>query len=178
MRVEALLLQDTPAKRLAGISKLSPFAASLMLSALCGRTVSHIHRVDPDEDGDDSDSVFWKRHRRLDNVLLDCLQHLPERMHLHSAVQNPNIVMIHINIHTSTICLHQTALEKTDRSSTGAPSNLIAESKQRCLIAAENVATLMRVIAPEVMAHVSSYNPVISVPTACHHELPLSTDLV
>ena len=149
-----------------------------MLSNLCGRTVSHIHRVDPDEDGNEPDVVFWRRHRRLDKVLLDCLQHLPERMKLHSAVQNPNIVMIHMNIHSSIICLHQTALERNDQTTGGSPGNSISESRQRCLTAAENIATLLRVVGPEIMAHVSTfcYTAIISVPTASSRMFCLSTD--
>lgn len=91
-----------------GPSNLSSFGGVVLMAALFGRNLTHLHRPTPDDHDDDLDNgEFWKRHRDLDSVLLNTALSLPDELRLPLGLNNPNVVFMNMNIHTSTICLHQ-----------------------------------------------------------------------
>jgi hypothetical protein len=81
----------------------------------------------------------------MDNVLLNTALALPDALRLPSGLNDSNIVFMNMNIHTSTICLHQAAIFKADRNRM--PARISAESKVRCITAAAEIASIMRQIS-------------------------------
>lgn len=79
---------------------------------------------------------------------------MPSNLKLPSGLSNPNIVFTNMNIHTSTICLHQAAIYKADKNHL--PASISAESKVRCISAANEVASIMRMISHLDLSAVSS----------------------
>jgi hypothetical protein len=157
----------------AGASKLSAFGGIVLMASLFGRNLIHLHRPDADGCDDDLNGDFWKRHRAIDNILLSTSLSMPPHLRLPNGLPNPNIVFTNMNIHTSTICLHQAAIYKADKNHL--PASISAESKVRCITAANEIAAIMRLVSHidlssvspidgEAMynAHKSQMNPFIS----------------
>lgn len=115
------------------------------MACLFGRNLTHLHRPDPNDRDDDLNGEFWKRHRHLDNILLNTSLSLPAHLRLPAGVGNANIVFLNMNIHTSTICLHQAAIFKADKNLLS-PS-VASESKTRCILAAAEIASIMRMVS-------------------------------
>jgi hypothetical protein len=126
----------------AGATKLSAFGGIVLMATLFGRNLTHLHRPDIDDRDHDMNGEFWKRHRLLDNILLNTSLCLPNQLKLPAGLNNPNIVFTNMNIHTSTICLHQAAIFKADKNIL--PATVSAESKIRCITAANEIASIMR----------------------------------
>lgn len=127
-----------------GASKLSPYGGVCLMACLFGRNLIHLHRPDGDEKDDDLNGQFWTRHRHMDNILLNIALSLPPHFRLPSGISDPNIVFTNMNIHTSTICLHQAAIFKADKNRM--PATVSAESKIRCITAAAEIASIMRMV--------------------------------
>ncbi|KAI9684761.1 MAG: hypothetical protein M1829_000136 [Trizodia sp. TS-e1964] len=140
-----------------GASKLSSFAGVVLMACLFGRNLIHLHRPDVDDRDDDLNGEFWKRHRQMDNILLNTALSLPSHLKLPNGLSDPNIVFLNMNIHTSTICLHQAAIFKADKNHM--PSNVSSDSKIRCLTASAEIASVMRMVSH---LDLSSMNPFIS----------------
>lgn len=109
-----------------------------------GRNLTHLHRPTENDNDHDLQGEFWKRHRSLDNTLLHTSLSLPPHLRLPAGVRNVNIVFINMSIHTSTICLHQAAIFKADQRKL--PESLIDQSSARCLLAATEIANILRLI--------------------------------
>ncbi|KAF8847788.1 hypothetical protein BDZ45DRAFT_698912 [Acephala macrosclerotiorum] len=105
----------------------------------------HLHKSGPDECPDDlGNGEFWKRHRKMDNVLSSTFMFLPDHLRLPTAARNVNVVFIHMNIHASAICLHQAAILTAEKHSLD--KGFIQQSRGRCILAAEEIANIMRLI--------------------------------
>lgn len=124
------------------VAQLSPMAGVVFMAYFFGRNLTHLHRPEPNEREDDLQGEFWKRHRRMDNTLLNTALALPSHLRLPSGIRDSKVVFLNMNIHTSTICLHQAAIFKAEAN--GLPSSLIDQSQTRCLLAAMEIATIMR----------------------------------
>jgi hypothetical protein len=139
----------------AGAEKLSSFGAIVLMACLFGRNLNHLHRPDDDGDDDSMNGEFWRRHRTLDNVILNTLLCLPTQLKLPpEGLSNPNIIFANMCIHTSTICLHQAAIFKADKARL--PGSVSAESKIRCINGANEIASIMRMISHLDLASVSN----------------------
>lgn len=136
-----------------GASKLSSFGAVVLLACLFGRNLVHLHRPDADDQDSDLNGPFWKRHRHLDNIILNTSLCLPSSLKMPAGISNPNVVFSNMSIHTSTICLHQAAIFKAEKNKL--PASVGAESKVRCLTAANEIASMMRTISHMDLASVS-----------------------
>ena len=128
-----------------GAPNLSALGGVILMACLFGRNLTHLHRPAPDDADDDLNGEFWKRHRSMDNVLLNTALALPDPLRLPSGLNHPNIVFLNMCIHTSTICLHQAAIFKADKNRM--PARVSAESKVRCITAAAEISTIMRQIS-------------------------------
>lgn len=128
-----------------GIGQLTPFAGIILMACLFGRNLTHLHRPDNDDKDSDLNGEFWKRHRNLDNILLNTLLGLPAQLKLPAGLQNPNIVFTNMCIHTSTICLHQAAIFKAENNALD--ESVSPESKIRCISAANEIASIMRMVS-------------------------------
>ncbi|KAI5463029.1 fungal-specific transcription factor domain-containing protein [Mariannaea sp. PMI_226] len=140
-----------------GAAKLSSFGGIVLMACLFGRNLVHLHRPDADDVDHDLNGPFWKRHRQMDNILLNTSLSLPAHLKLPQGLNNPNIVFTNMSIHTSTICLHQAAIFKAEKNKL--PASVSAESKVRCITAANEIASMMRMISH---MDLSTVNPFIS----------------
>ncbi|KAF4971158.1 hypothetical protein FZEAL_9912 [Fusarium zealandicum] len=140
-----------------GAGKLSSYGGIVLMACLFGRNLVHLHRPDTDDLDHDLNGPFWKRHRQMDNILLNTSLCLPAQLKLPAGLSNPNIVFTNMCIHTSTICLHQAAIFKAEKNKL--PASVSAESKVRCITAANEIASIMRMISH---MDLSMVNPFIS----------------
>jgi hypothetical protein len=140
-----------------GASKLTPFGGVVLIACLFGRNLAHLHRPDADEQDHDLNGPFWKRHRQMDNIILNTSLSLPSKLKLPTGLSNPNVVFTNMSIHTSTICLHQAAIFKAEKNKL--PASVSSESKVRCITAANEIASIMKTISH---MDVSSVSPPIS----------------
>ncbi|PSR75531.1 fungal-specific transcription factor domain-domain-containing protein [Coniella lustricola] len=129
----------------AGTANISTMGGLVLMACLFGRNLLHLHRPDVDDRDDDLNGQFWKRHRALDNILLNTSLCLPAHLKLPCGLPSPNVIFTNMCIHTSTICLHQAAIFKADKSRL--PSSVSSESKVRCINAANEIASTMRMIS-------------------------------
>ncbi|KAJ9234881.1 transcriptional regulator family: Fungal Specific TF [Paecilomyces variotii] len=128
-----------------GLANMSPFAGVIVTASFFGRHLMHLHRPEPNDNDHDLNGEFWKRHRAYDNIILNTALSLPAHLRLPAGINDPNIVFCNMCIHTSTVCLHQAAIFKADKNQM--PSQIAAESKRRCIIAADQVASIMKMIS-------------------------------
>lgn len=122
---------------------LSPFAGVVITASYFGHNLTHLHQPGPNERENDLHGEFWSRHRKMDNTLLNTSLSLPAHLRLPSGIRDANVVFLNMGLQTSTICLHQAAIYKAESNSL--PRSIIEQSQVRCLLAANEVATLMRV---------------------------------
>ncbi|KAK7703568.1 hypothetical protein SLS57_010854 [Botryosphaeria dothidea] len=140
-----------------GASKLSPFGGVSVMSAMFGRNLLHLHRPTNNDREEDLNGEFWERHRRMDNALLTLALGMSESLRLPANINNSNSVFMNMKIHTSVICLHQAAIFKAEKNRL--PAHISQESKIRCITAASEIASIMKLIAHQ---DVSLMNPFIS----------------
>ena len=128
-----------------GASTLSPFGGVALMACLFGRNLTHLHRTDDDNNDHDVDGSFWRRHHTLDNILLNISLSLPQQLRLPAGINDSSIIFVNMNIHAATICLHQAAIYKADKNHM-AP-HVGGESKRRCIIAADQIANIMKLVS-------------------------------
>ena len=138
-----------------GASQISSFGGVVLAASLYGKNYEHLHRSGKNEDPRDiNNGEFWKRHRKMDNVLSNVFLFLPDHLRLPYGLRDMNIVFFHMNIHASSICLHNAAVVTAERHKTG--PTIIRQSRARSLMAAEEISNLMRLITH---ADASNVNP-------------------
>lgn len=142
------------------VSSLSPFAGVVYVTHFFGLNVTHLHRPDPTDQEEDLQGGFWKRHRSMDNILLNTSLSLPSHLRLPTGIRNPNIVFLNFAIHTSTICLHQAAIFKAEKHQMS--TTMIEQSRIRCVLAAMEISNIMRLTSHLDVAGVSSIQNLIS----------------
>lgn len=125
-----------------GPGKLSSFGGVILLAYLFGRNLIHLHRPDQDDRDHDLNGEFWKRHRNMDNILLNVSLCIPSSLRLPQGLGNPNVVFTNMCIHTSTICLHQAAIFKAETNNL--PASVGTECKMRCITSAHEIASIMK----------------------------------
>ena len=140
-----------------GTSGLSSFAAVVLLATLFGRNLTHLHRPGDDDNDHDLNGEFWKRHRGIDNALLNISLSLPAHLRLPYGLSDANIIFANMSIHTSTICLHQAAIFKADKHRL--PAQISSESKRRCIVAADQITNIMKMCSHQDL---TTLNPFIA----------------
>jgi hypothetical protein len=125
--------------------QISAYSGVILMAALFGRNLHHLHRPAPDDDENNLDGAFWRRHRTLEGILSHIALTLPDHLRLPGGLPDPNVIFMNMAIHTSAICLHQAAIFKADRHRL--PPNVSSESRVRCVTAAAETARIMRMIS-------------------------------
>ncbi|PVH78426.1 hypothetical protein DL98DRAFT_462441 [Cadophora sp. DSE1049] len=139
-----------------GGGNLSPFGGVILATALYGYNHQHIHQAGSDDHPEDTEKgKFWKRHRILDNVISNTFIFLPEQLRLPAAVRNINVVFTHISLHTLVILLHQIAVGHTIRNELN--PGALGQSQLRVLMAAEEIASIMRLVAYQEAAEMTAW---------------------
>ncbi|KAI6714041.1 C6 transcription factor Prf [Diplocarpon mali] len=127
-----------------GASRIHPLGGVILSAALYGKNFEHLHRTGSNETGDPANCEFWKRHRKMDNLLSNIFMFLPDHLRLPAGLRDMSVVFMHMNIHSSSICLHQAALVTAAKHNLS--SNITLQSQARCLMAAEEITNIMRLI--------------------------------
>lgn len=128
-----------------GNADISSFAGTVLLSALFGRNLLHLHRPDQDDRDDDLNGKFWQRHRDINDTLSRISLALPDRLRIPMGLPDPNVIFLNMCIHTSIICLHQAAIFKADKNRMD--SHIAGDSKVYCIKAAMDISHIMRCVA-------------------------------
>ncbi|KAL4787254.1 fungal-specific transcription factor domain-containing protein [Aspergillus varians] len=139
------------------LSTLSAFGSVAFVSCLLGRNLTHLHRPSPQDNDNDLNGIFWQRHRSHDNLLLHFALSMPSHLRLPAGVADANVLFCNLAVHTSTICLHQAAIFKAEKN--GMPEQIILESKRRCIVAADQISSIMKMVSSMDM---SKINPFVS----------------
>lgn len=137
-----------------GAASLESLGGIVITAAMFGRNLLHLHRPASDDNDSDINGGFWTRHRQIEQILLQTSLGLPEHLRLPNGLNDTNVVFANMCIHTSAICLHQAAIFKADKYQL--PVTLSNESKVRCVTAAAEIASIMRMIAHMDLGAVSS----------------------
>ncbi|KAL5365651.1 fungal-specific transcription factor domain-containing protein [Aspergillus floccosus] len=140
-----------------GLSSLSAFGGVVIMAVLFGRNLAHLHRPEPHENDSDLNGGYWQRHRSYDNVLLHFALAMPSHLRLPAGILDPNVIFCNMAIHTSTICLHQAAIFKAEKNQM--PAQIIIESKRRCIVAADQISNIMKMISHQDL---TTMNPFMS----------------
>ena len=146
-----MFLQEAMSPRRQGT--ISSYAGVCIMAALYGRNLHHLHRHDPNDDNQDLNGPFWNRHRMLDNVLLNTSLSLPHALKLPQGLNDQNAVFCNMSLHTSTICLHQAAIFKAEKFQL--PPHIGEDSKRRCMVAAEQITSVMKMCSHKDLSGVS-----------------------
>ena len=134
-------------------STLSSFAALSLGMSLLGRFHSHIHRPHLYGDERDLSGDFWKRYRLHDNTLLNISSSLSGYFRLPAGVGDPNVIFYNLIMHACTVVLHRTATRMAEKHRL--PREMAAESKRRCIVAAEETCSILRMMSRADVARVS-----------------------
>ncbi|EGE83891.2 C6 transcription factor Prf [Blastomyces dermatitidis ATCC 18188] len=124
------------------ISTLSALAGLVLIACIFGRNLHHLHRVALDDNARDLNGGFWKRHRALDNIILNTSLALPSHLRLPEGINDSSVLFLNLCIHSSTICLHQAAIFKAEKNDM--PSQIAAEGKRRSIVAADQITSIMK----------------------------------
>jgi hypothetical protein len=139
-----------------GASKISSFGGQVLMACLFGHNWVHLHRPGPNDNPQDPfNGKFWRRHRSMDNMISNLSMFLPDHLRLPGNIRDSKVVCLNMNIHTSTICLHQAAIMKAEKYNLDA--SIIAQSQARCRAAAEEIVNIMRLISHYDIAQVSRH---------------------
>lgn len=129
-----------------GTTQVSLFGSVISSIALFNYNFQHLNRPGPNEHPNDpTNGEFWKRHRKLDNLLSNVFMSLPSQLKLPYGSRNMHVIILHMNIHASFICLHQAAIQMASRHHV--EPKLIRRSRDRSLVAAEEITNVMRLIS-------------------------------
>lgn len=135
------------------VSNISPYGLVSVMAYVFGLNLTHLHRPDPQDRESDINGEFWRRHRTYDNILLNVALSLPQELRLPQEIAEPNVIFANMAIHTATICLHQAAIFKAEKHK--GLGQIAAESKRRCIIAANQVTGIMKMISHTHLSTVS-----------------------
>ncbi|PYH58087.1 putative C6 transcription factor Prf [Aspergillus niger CBS 101883] len=127
------------------IATMSTFAGIVILACMFGKNVAHLHRPDPQDNDHDLNGRYWQRHRAFDNLLLHFALSMPSHLRLTVLTTDPNIIFCNMAVHTATICLHQGAIFKAEKNRM--PEQIATESKRRCILAADQISNIMKMIS-------------------------------
>lgn len=136
-------------------AQLSALAGVVLVTHFFGLNLIHLHRPEPNQQEHDMNGPFWTRHRTMDNDLLKTALQLPSSLRLPWGIRNPNIVFLNFALHTSTICLHQAAIFKAEKNQL--PNSIIEQSRIRCILAAAEIASVMRLTSHLDVTGVSEF---------------------
>jgi hypothetical protein len=127
--------------KLENVESLSAQTIVIILGSIAGKILKHLKRAS--RIGTSGQSYdFWDAHQDMDTSLLNLGLALPEHLRLPLGIEKPNVVFIHLMLHALTICLHQMAVLKAQKS--GNLGRLGTESKERCVASALAITSGMR----------------------------------
>ncbi len=120
------------------------------MAGYCGRCLRHLQNAHKADAEKEYTYDFWSNHysidRAMNQTLSSSLKHLNIAFGADSIedMTNPNTIFLNMNMRATIICLHQAAIVQAQKSSL--PATLIAESENRTLAAAQEIASIMKLV--------------------------------
>lgn len=128
--------------------KFSAFAARVLAASHFHQACQHSAKTSSEkETWDIQSSLYWKRHREIDNDLSMLLHCLPEDIKLPNNIRCQNATFVNIIIHTSVICLHRAAVSRMQKA--GGWEGTVRQSRFRLIAAAEEILNILKMM-PDV----------------------------
>ena len=150
-----LLLKDALTEPVApGTASYSPFTGAVIMAGFCGRCLRHLQNAYKANVESEYTYDFWSNHYRIDLAINQTLQSSFKHLNIVPAMDSiegmadPNTIFRNMNMRATVICLHQAAVVQANKSSL--PATLIAESENRTLTAAQEIASIMRLIQTSI----------------------------
>lgn len=152
-------------------SDFSSMAGCILMATLFGRNLTHLHRPDVDDNEEDLNGKFWQRHRSIDSILLNIKLTLPPHLRLPLGLKDPAVIFLNMCLHASVICLHQAAIFKAEKHQL--PTSIASESKMRCVVAAGEIAGIMKTISHMDIVSVRAAQHIFPTLSNIHKDEPL-----
>ncbi|KAL8992056.1 MAG: hypothetical protein Q9169_007408 [Polycauliona sp. 2 TL-2023] len=137
-----------------GSAPYSPFAGAVIMAGFCGRCLNHLQTAHKASTETEYTYDFWSNHYSIDfalnQILSSSLKHLNVDAATNSlgGMTDPNTIFLNMNMRATVICLHQAAVFQAAKSSL--PAAFIAESEGRILTAAQEIASVIRLVRTSV----------------------------
>ena len=128
------------------VGHLSPFTGVVVMTALCGRCVTHLASLRQDRRSGQMVYDFWSSHCGLDQLLSATYTHLCNSLAMTSPMAEQSVAFVNLVLHTSYIYLHEAAVTRGQE--IGLAPAVIAESEMRCKTAAMEIANIVRLMSP------------------------------
>ncbi|KAF4414915.1 binuclear zinc transcription factor [Fusarium acutatum] len=126
--------------------EFSAFARRALAASLFHQAFMTSDSAALDEDsGGSRTSMYWNRHREIDNNLVLLLQALPDDTKLPKQIRCRNATFVNVIIHMSIICLHRAAICKMKV--LDLPQSMISRSRARLVCAAEEILGIFRMMS-------------------------------
>ena len=131
------------------VGLLSPFAGTVVMTALCGRCVSHLTSLRQDRRSGHRAYSFWPAHCELDRSLSATYARLCESLSTAGPMSEQSLAYINLTLQTSYIYLHEAAVNRGAEA--GLAPTFIIDSELRCKTAAMEIANIARLASPRGM---------------------------
>lgn len=139
-------------------SRYSSFAGAAVICHIFNLIMKHMHHARRDDNPQDFEyGKYWNRHRELDNLVSSAFMYLPESFRLPKHLKDPVAVHTNLNLHASTICLHNRAYEVAIEQNL--PEHIKMVSKTRLETTAQEIVNIVKLTSHSNTGYVS-INPV------------------
>ncbi|KAL8852234.1 MAG: hypothetical protein Q9221_002836 [Calogaya cf. arnoldii] len=144
------------------IDDKEPNCLKSLRAGFCGRCLRHLQNAHKANTEIDYTYDFWSKHYSIDQAINQTFSSSLKDLNIAPAMDSiggltdPNTVFLNMNMRATTICLHEAAVVQAAKSSL--PATLIAESESRSLAAAQEIASIMKLIRT-TSVHLSKVNP-------------------
>ncbi|KAH6989520.1 binuclear zinc transcription factor [Ilyonectria sp. MPI-CAGE-AT-0026] len=127
-------------------SACSIYGCKILAAHLFHECLDHTYQVHPDPDPSDfQNSVFWKRHQDLNNGLARAFITLPDSLRTPGINNNREAVVINLQLHTATICLHRIGVARANKHNI--PREMLSGTQVRLLPAAHEIFNIVASLA-------------------------------
>ena len=140
------------------VGHLSPFTGVVVMTALCGRCVTHLASLRQDRRSGQMVYDVWSPHCDLDRRLSDTYTRLCGSLTMTSPMAEQSVAFVNLVLHTSYIYLHEAAVTRGQE--IGLAPAVIAESEMRCKTAAMEIANIVRLMSPLNILPMVSRSPI------------------
>lgn len=128
-----------------GVAGLSAFAGVVVTASFLGKNVALVNDAGPSPGAQRLDGEVWRKHRALDKAMLDFSMSLPSSLRLPGGMSDNNVILLNVTLLSATIGLHKSAVIRAEVN--GVLASYSNQSKMRCIAAAQEIASIMRLLS-------------------------------
>lgn len=120
--------------------------------------MKHVHHQKQDDNPENFEyGKYWVKHRELDNLISSAFMYLPENFRLPQHLKDPVAVSTNLNLHASTVCLHNRAYEMAVEHNL--PEHVKMMSKTRLETTAQEIVNIVKLTSHTKAGYVSASYP-------------------